>query len=127
MRALAAALMFAGFVAFLEVPSVDVYAAEKVVEGETVVRGTVTAYTSDPAETDSTPTVTASGTMTRPGVAANNCLPFGTRITVAGKSYVVEDRMNAKYGCERYDLWTAEKADAREWGVRRLAVSIYHE
>lgn len=115
-----AALAFAAAVYVLEIPSYSVYERQ----AYRIVHAVVTAYTSDPAETDDTPTITASGTTTRPGVAANNCLPFGTRIEVGGRRYVVEDRMNARYGCDRYDLWTESKSDALSWGRRKVEVSI---
>lgn len=82
----------------------------------------VTAYTSDPAETDDTPHTTASGTRTRPGVAANNCLPFGTKVRIAGETYVIEDRMNERYGCKHFDVWMESKEAALAWGVRRTRV-----
>src|SRR3990167_1248447 len=39
---------------------------------------TITAYSSTPEETDSTPFITASGTHVRDGVVAANFLPLGT-------------------------------------------------
>ena len=39
----------------------------------------VTAYSSTPEETDSSPRLTAAGTWVREGIVANNFLPFGTK------------------------------------------------
>ncbi|MBI2036999.1 MAG: hypothetical protein HYT14_01400, partial [Candidatus Liptonbacteria bacterium] len=43
---------------------------------------TITAYSSTPEETDSTPFITASGTHVRDGVVAANFLPFGTAVKI---------------------------------------------
>lgn len=105
-------------------PAVTYYAE---VPHETVTHVTfakVSAYTSDPLETDDTPTITASGSTTRHGIVANNCLEFGSEVEIQGKVYVVEDRMNSRYGCERYDIWMLDKVQAIQWGVQELAVKL---
>lgn len=84
--------------------------------------GKVTAYNSVPEQTDDTPFETASGKRTRDGIVANNCLPFGTKVVIEGKTYEVEDRMNKRYGCEHYDIWMEEVPDARKFGMKRLDV-----
>ena len=115
-----ATVIAAATTAIYLIPGTSVYEKPEA----TTVHATITAYTSDPAETDDTPFETASGSRTRRGVAANNCLLFGTRIIIEGEWYIVEDRMNSKYGCERYDIWRAQKDEAWEWGVRKLLVTI---
>ena len=95
-----------------------------IIQTKTVIEGKVTAYTSDPTETDDTPFLTASQTQVRDGVIANNCLPFGTEVEIAGNTYVVEDRMNRRYGCEWFDIWMAEKQDALEWGVKNITIEV---
>ena len=40
----------------------------------------VTAYSSEPNETDDTPFITADGSHVADGIAASNLLPFGTKI-----------------------------------------------
>lgn len=102
----------------LQIPSVTYYTASVVQIAK------VSAYTSDVAETDDTPTITASGTTTRHGVVANNCLEFGTEVQIDGRTFVVEDRMNVRYGCDHYDIWMPTKSEAREWGVKQLAVNV---
>ncbi len=89
----------------------------------------VTAYTSDPAETDDTPFITASGSMVRDGIAAANFLPMGTRFRIpeafGNKIFVVEDRMNSRYNNQHIvDLWFSEKTDAIRFGKRHLTLEV---
>jgi 3D (Asp-Asp-Asp) domain-containing protein len=93
-------------------------------EPQKLIQAKVTAFTSDPAETDSTPNITASGYPTGPGIVANNCLPFGTEVEIAGEVYEVLDRMNERYGCEWFDIWVDAKHVAYNWGVRHLPVVV---
>lgn len=88
-----------------------------------------TAYTSDPAETDNTPFVTASGSVTRDGVVASNFLPLGTRLTIpkiyGDKEFVVEDRMNQRYDeVPIIDIWFGDKHEAIHFGKKTVAVEI---
>lgn len=88
----------------------------------------LTAYTSDPAETDSTPFITASGTIVRRGVLASNYFPIGTRVRIpelyGDEVFVVEDRMNARYH-KRMDVWMEEKGAARAFGVRHATIEVF--
>ena len=84
--------------------------------------GIVTAYTSEESQTDSTPFITASNQKVRDGIVANNCLPFGTKVEIAGKVYEVQDRKNKRYGCEWYDIWFASKKEALEFGIQELII-----
>jgi len=97
---------------------------------EPAVRTTVvptTAYTSDPAETDSTPFTTADGSRVRDGIVAANFLPHGTRIRIpdyfGNKVFEVHDRMNKRYQT-RVDIWMVHKSDAYAWGVRNVKIEI---
>jgi 3D (Asp-Asp-Asp) domain-containing protein len=87
-----------------------------------------TAYNSDPAQTDDTPFITASGTTTRPGVLAANFLPFGTLVKIpdhfGDQIFVVEDRMNPRYD-KRIDIWMEEGPEARQFGLRTVAIEVY--
>ena len=87
----------------------------------------VTAFTSDPRETDSTPFITANGTRVHDGTIAANFLKLGTRVRMPDhfgeKIFIVEDRMNARYD-RRIDIWMSRKADAYKWGVRRVRIEI---
>lgn len=89
------------------------------------ITGIVSAYTSDIAETDDTPTITASGKETSDGVAANNCLPFGSKFRIDGKEYEVWDRMNSRYGCDHFDIWMEHRVDALQFGRQEKMIEIY--
>jgi 3D (Asp-Asp-Asp) domain-containing protein len=88
----------------------------------------LTAYSSEPEQTDSTPFITASNKLVRDGIVAYNCLPFGTRIRIpelyGDKIFVVEDRMNKKWGCSRIDIWMVDTGDAKEFGVKKEMIEV---
>lgn len=87
----------------------------------------VTAYSSEPRQTDGSPYITAKNTFVRDGVVAANFLSFNTRLRMpqhfGDKEFVVEDRMNARYW-ERIDIWMPTREEAREWGARFVKVEI---
>ena len=84
---------------------------------------TVTAYSSEPRQTDDTPFTTAWQTPVRDGVVALNFLPKGTMVRFpdkyGDKIFIVEDRMNVRYPY-RADIWMYETPDARQFGIRYL-------
>jgi 3D (Asp-Asp-Asp) domain-containing protein len=88
---------------------------------------TVTAYSSTPDQTDSTPFITASGTYVRDGVIACNFLRFGTRVRFpqlyGEKIFVVEDRMAPK-NSYKMDIWFATRDQAKQFGVKWTKVEI---
>lgn len=92
---------------------------------------TITAYNSDPAQTDDTPCITANGfDVCEHGVedtVAANFLPFGAKIRMpelyGDRVFIVRDRMNSRYA-SRVDIWMLEKADARNFGVQRILVEV---
>ncbi len=86
----------------------------------------VTAYTSSIDETDEEPGITASGTTPERGtLACPSRYAFGTRIIINGKTYVCEDRMNARYrNTNRFDMWVSSKAEAYQWGKKTLKIEI---
>ena len=84
----------------------------------------VYAYNSEVGQTDGDPFTTASGSKVRPGIIANNCLKFGTKVEIAGKIYEVQDRMNSRYDCNTFDIWFADKAEALKWGKKTINVKI---
>jgi 3D (Asp-Asp-Asp) domain-containing protein len=96
--------------------AIDVLTAEKT--------GIFTEYTATVSQTDSTPTITASNQKIREGIVANNCLPFGTRIKVNDNIYVIQDRMNERYGCEDFDIYVRKYSQARHFGRQRLKYEI---
>ena len=85
--------------------------------------GVVSAYSSEPEQTDDTPFVTASGKWVDRTVVANNCLPFGTTVIIDQEIYQVNDRMNTRYGCDHFDIWVGSRAEALERG-RELKIVI---
>lgn len=89
------------------------------------IKGVVTAYNPVEWQTDSTPHITASGSHVREGIIANNCLKFGTLVEINGEVYVVEDRMNQRYGCEHFDILMFGIDEAKEFGKRNLLVIVY--
>ena len=88
-----------------------------------------TAYNSVPGQTDDTPFIAANGKRVHPGMIAANFLPFGTYVKFpdlyGDRMFVVEDRMNARYGTGRVDLWMTEVPDARAFGVQKLKMEVY--
>ena len=87
----------------------------------------VSAYNADPAQTDDSPCITASGynLCERGGqVVANNCFAFGTKIEIQGVVYEVQDRMNARYDCNYLDIYMEKYEDARTWGRKHIEVTV---
>ena len=89
---------------------------------------TLTAYSSTVAETDSTPFITANGSIVRDGIVANNLLPFGTKIKIpelyGNRVFTVEDRMNAKKSKYHFDIWFPSHDSATEFGVKSTYIEI---
>lgn len=87
----------------------------------------VTAYNSEPGQTDSTPFITAFNTRVRDGIIATNFLPKGTIVrfpdVFGEKEFVVEDRMNKRY-YYRADIWMASKQEAVNFGAKALKMEI---
>ncbi len=92
-----------------------------------VVTTTVTAYSSEVAQTDDTPYVTASGTRVRDGVVAANWLPIGTKVRIPDlfgeQVFIVEDRMNSRH-TNRLDVWFPTRAEAVQFGARKAQIEI---
>lgn len=133
-----------GLLAFLTSFTVPAEAADETVfpesEDRTPVKSiiaVVTAYTSRPEETDSTPCITANGhDLCRQydeggfgNTVAANGIPFGTHVKFpelfGDKVFIVRDRMNARYGYGRVDVWMPELAEAKKFGVKRVTMEIF--
>ncbi len=88
---------------------------------------TVTAYSSTPDQTDSSPFITANGTYVRDGIIAANFLPFGAKVRFpeysGDKIYTVEDRM-AKKNSHKIDIWMLTRHAALDFGVKKLAYEV---
>lgn len=92
-----------------------------------VIKTLITAYSSSPEETDSTPFITASGNYVHHGVVAANFLPFGTRVRMpkifGDKVFIVEDRLRSDYN-DRIDVWFPTKEGALRFGQQISEIEI---
>jgi len=92
---------------------------------------TMTAYNSEPGQTDDTPCITANNfNLCTHGIedtVATNFLPFGTKVRMpelfGDKIFYVRDRMNKRYSY-RFDVWMKEKSDAKQFGVKNVKIEI---
>ena len=85
---------------------------------------TITAYTSDPAETDDSPNYSADGKFVYSGlIACPRVYPFGTKIIIAGERHHCGDRTALKYN-GRIDVWMASKEEAINWGRQEMIIGI---
>ena len=68
---------------------------------------------------------TADGHTPKQGVtvAASRSIPFGTKVVIAGHTYIVQDRLAAKYD-SRIDVYFDNHAEALKWGKKKLLVTI---
>ena len=92
-----------------------------------VVSAILTMYNSTIEQCDDTPFITASGKRTREGIMANNCYPFGTIVEWQGHLYEIQDRMNARYSCEYFDVWSPSIEEAKKFGRMEAMVVVYGE
>lgn len=87
----------------------------------------VTAYSSTPDQTDSTPFITASGTRVKDGVIAANFLPFGTIIKIPAlfgdKIFTVEDRMHPRKK-KVVDVWMPSTKKALSFGAHKTKIVL---
>lgn len=101
---------------------------------DAVYKGVVSAYTSTPDQTDSTPFYGAIGTHVYFGMIAVNGLPIHTKIKIPSvygdKIFEVEDRMNKRYTCTpnhcHADVWLdMSRSEAMKFGVKKVDIEIY--
>jgi len=91
----------------------------------------MTAYTSEVAQTDSSPCTTANGfNVCAHGVEdtiAANFLKFGTKVKIpelfGDRVFVVRDRMNRRHP-DRVDVWFKEKPDALKFGIKYARIEV---
>jgi len=85
----------------------------------------ITAYSSTPDQTDSSPFITAAGTHVHDGIVAANFLPFGTKVRIpslfGNKIFTVEDRMKSNV---KMDIWFSSRQEAMNFGARVLEIEI---
>jgi len=104
-----------------------------------VVYAVMTAYSSDVGQTDSTPCIPADYTYNlcehyeqegEQNTIAANFLPMGTKVRFpelyGDKVFVVRDRMNARYGYGRGDIWMPSRNEAKNFGVKRVQMEIFY-
>lgn len=91
----------------------------------------ITAYNSEPGQTDDSPCITANGfNVCKNGVedtVAANFLPFGTKVKIPAlfgdRVFVVRDRMNRRFS-NRVDVWMIERPDAVNFGVKMAKIEV---
>ncbi len=92
------------------------------------VKMMVTAYSSDPAETDDRPRESASGEEVFDGMIAINGMKFGTRVKIpelfGDKIFIVKDRMHSRKGIYHADVWMEEKQEAVTFGAKIAEVQV---
>jgi len=94
----------------------------------------VSAYNSEPGQTDDTPCITASGLdvceRAAEDIIATNYLhlPFGTKVRFpelyGDQIFIVHDRMNRKYS-NTADIWMQSHADAISFGRQYTKIEIF--
>lgn len=103
-----------------------------------VLTAVMTAYSSEAAQTDSTPCIPADWKYNlcehyeqfgEQNTIAANFLPLGTKVRFPNlygdKVFTVRDRMNARYGVGRGDIWMPTKVEAKQFGVKRVTMEIF--
>ena len=97
------------------------------------VNATVYSYNNEISQTDSDFNTMANGKQVFEGAIANNCLKFGTEVAIKiqeiGKLevyrvYTVSDRMNRRYGCDIFDIFSFDKQWSKNWGKQNKEVLI---
>jgi len=100
-----------------------------------VVRAT--AYNSLVGQTDGTPCITANGFDLCAfyeengfgNTIAANFLPMGTQVRFpeiyGDKVFIVRDRMNARYGYGRIDIWMQDHGEAKIFGAKRMVMEVF--
>jgi 3D (Asp-Asp-Asp) domain-containing protein len=90
-----------------------------------VITATLTAYTPEVSQTDSTPFLTANQSPVKEGgIACPRNIKFGTLIEVFGKRYVCNDRMALKND-GKFDIFMFNKEEALNFGRKVANVKIY--
>lgn len=85
----------------------------------------ITAYSSTPDQTDSSPFITAAGTHVHDGVIAANFLAFGAKVRIpslyGNKIFTVEDRMKSNV---KMDIWFSSRQEALNFGARVAEIEV---
>ena len=91
----------------------------------------ITAYNSEPGQTDDSPCITANGFNVcengEEDTVAANFLPFGSKVKIpelfGERVFTVRDRMNRRFS-NRVDVWMQEKPDAVNFGVKIAKIVV---
>jgi len=94
----------------------------------------MTAYNSEPGQTDDSPCITANGfNVCEHGIEdtiAANFLKFGTQVRIpelfGDRVFVVRDRMNKRY-TDRVDVWLLSHENAIDFGVQYATIEILNQ
>lgn len=92
----------------------------------------MTAYTSEVAQTDDTPCITASGMnvckRNTEDIVAANFLPMGTRVKIpdlyGDRIFTVQDRMNKRYD-KHMDIWLKDLKQAKQFGLKYTKIEVF--
>ncbi len=103
-----------------------------------VITAVMTAYSSEVAQTDNSPCIPADWKYNlcehyekygEQDTIAANFLPLGTKVRFpdlyGDKVFTVRDRMNARYGDGRGDIWMPTRAEAKQFGVKKVTMEIF--
>lgn len=86
-----------------------------------------TAYSSRVQETDSSPTITASGMHVAPHIIAANFLPIGSKVSFpdmyGDQEFIVGDRLAPRYS-HRVDFWKPSREEALQFGFQIITLEI---
>lgn len=91
----------------------------------------MTAYTSEVAQCDASPCITANGfNVCKHGIedtVAANFLKFGTKVRIpelyGDRVFIVRDRMNRRY-TDRVDIWMKDKKQAIKFGFKVAKIEV---
>lgn len=94
----------------------------------------ITAYTSEVAQCDASPCITASGFNVcahgEEDVVAANFLPMGTKIRIpelfGDRVFTVQDRMNRRFP-SHVDVWMKDKRQAINFGTKPAKIEVLVE
>lgn len=91
----------------------------------------MTAYNSEPGQTDDSPCITATGFNVcehgEEDTIAANFLKFGTKVRIpelfGDRVFVVRDRMNKRHA-DRVDVWMKDRSDALKFGIKTAKIEV---
>ncbi|QQG52390.1 MAG: 3D domain-containing protein [Candidatus Falkowbacteria bacterium] len=91
----------------------------------------MTAYNSEPGQTDNSPCITANGFNVcehgEEDTIAANFLKFGTKVRIpelfGDRVFVVRDRMNKRHA-DRVDIWMNNRSDAIKFGIKTAKIEV---